>query len=46
VGLGGFALHELRTARPLLDVRLFGQRAFRAGSISIFVQFLADAFSP
>ena len=41
VGLGGFARHELRTARPLLDVRLFGQRAFRAGSISIFVQFLA-----
>jgi EmrB/QacA subfamily drug resistance transporter len=40
VGLVGFALWELRTATPLLDVRLFRLRGFSTGSISIFVQFL------
>jgi EmrB/QacA subfamily drug resistance transporter len=40
LGLVGFALWELRTATPLLDVRLFRLRGFSTGSLSIFVQFL------
>jgi EmrB/QacA subfamily drug resistance transporter len=40
VGLVGFAVWELRTATPLLDVRLFRLRGFSTGSLSIFVQFL------
>lgn len=40
VGLVGFALWELHTATPLLDVRLFRLRGFSTGSVSIFVQFL------
>jgi EmrB/QacA subfamily drug resistance transporter len=40
VGLIGFALWELRTPTPLLDVRLFRLRGFSTGSISIFVQFV------
>lgn len=37
-GAAGFAAWELRTARPLLDVRLFSHPGFTAGSLSIFVQ--------
>lgn len=40
VGLVGFSLWELRTATPLLDVRLFRVAGFRVGSISIFAQFV------
>lgn len=40
IGLVGFALWELRTPTPLLDVRLFRLRGFSTGSVSIFVQFL------
>lgn len=40
VGLIGFVLFELANERPMLDVRLFKLRAFGAGSISIFFQFL------
>jgi MFS family permease len=41
VGLGGFVAWELRTARPLLDVRLFAARGFSTGSVSILLQFIA-----
>ncbi|MEM8903906.1 MAG: MFS transporter [Actinomycetota bacterium] len=41
VGLVSFVLWELRTPRPLLDVRLFRLRGFSTGSLSIFLQFLA-----
>jgi hypothetical protein len=40
VGLGGFALWELRTSRPLLDLRLFRLRGFATGTVSIFVQYI------
>ncbi|MEL6893145.1 MAG: MFS transporter [Actinomycetota bacterium] len=40
VGLLGFAVWELRTDRPLLDVRLFRLRGFSTGSVSIFIQFV------
>ena len=36
-----FALVELRREHPLLDVRLFANRAFGSGSMSLLVQFLA-----
>ncbi|MEV6069076.1 MFS transporter [Nocardia sp. NPDC052001] len=35
-----FALIELRTAHPLLDVRLFADRGFASGTLSLTVQFL------
>lgn len=38
--LVGFVVWELQSRAPLLDVRLFANRGVRAGSISIFVQFL------
>ncbi|MEM8705407.1 MAG: MFS transporter [Actinomycetota bacterium] len=41
VGLVAFVVWELRTDRPLLDVRLFRLRGFSTGSLSIFLQFLA-----
>ncbi len=41
IGLIGFVLWELRTSHPVLEVRLFGNRAFGAGSLSIGVQFFA-----
>ncbi len=41
IGLVGFVLWELRTERPVLDVRLFRNRAFGAGAFSIGVQFFA-----
>lgn len=41
LGCAGFVLQELRTARPLLDVRLFRHRAFTAGAVSVFLQFFA-----
>jgi EmrB/QacA subfamily drug resistance transporter len=36
-----FVAYELRRASPLLDVRLFGNAAFAAGSVSVTVQFTA-----
>ncbi|MGW4523732.1 MFS transporter [Amycolatopsis sp. NPDC004378] len=36
-----FVGYELRRAAPLLDVRLFGNAAFAAGSVSVTVQFTA-----
>ncbi|MEV4148702.1 MFS transporter [Amycolatopsis sp. NPDC049691] len=36
-----FVGYELRRADPLLDVRLFGNAAFAAGSVSVTVQFTA-----
>lgn len=38
--LVAFVVWELDVARPLLDVRLFAKRGVRAGSLSIFVQFV------
>lgn len=39
--LAGFVGWEMRRPNPLLDPRLFGNRAFAAGSLSITVQFFA-----
>jgi EmrB/QacA subfamily drug resistance transporter len=39
--LCGFVWFELRSSRPVLDVRLFANRAFGAGSFSVFCQFFA-----
>lgn len=39
--LGGFVLWELRAAEPLLDPRLFAVPGFRAGTVSITLQFFA-----
>lgn len=36
-----FVAYELRRASPLLNVRLFGNAAFAAGSVSVTVQFTA-----
>lgn len=36
----GFVRHELHTEHPLLDVRLFGVRAFGGAALSIFVTFV------
>ncbi len=41
VAAGVFAWVELRRQHPLLDVRLFGNRAFGSGSMSLLLQFLA-----
>ncbi len=41
LGLGGFVVRELRTDAPLLDVRLFANRGFGMGSLSVTVQFFA-----
>lgn len=38
----GFVVIELRRTSPLLDVRLFRNRAFAAGSLSVALQFLAS----
>jgi EmrB/QacA subfamily drug resistance transporter len=40
VSLAAFAVHESRTPRPMLDVRLFARRGFTTGSLAITVQFL------
>ncbi|MGW0173778.1 MFS transporter [Rhodococcus sp. NPDC003322] len=37
-----FTVVELRRAEPLLDVRLFGNRGFSAGSLSMTLQYLAS----
>ena len=37
-----FVVVELRRTEPLLDVRLFGNRGFSAGSLSMTLQFLAS----
>lgn len=41
VVLAGFVVWELRTADPLLDPRLFAVVGFRAGTVSITLQFFA-----
>jgi EmrB/QacA subfamily drug resistance transporter len=41
VGLVGFIAWELRREHPLLDVRLFRNRAFSTGTAGITIQFLA-----
>jgi Na+/melibiose symporter-like transporter len=41
LALTGFVVRQLRTAHPLLDVRLFVLRGFGAGSVSVTVQFFA-----
>lgn len=41
VALVAFAAWEWRVPKPLLDVRLFASPGVRAGSLAIFVQFLA-----
>lgn len=38
--LTAFVLWELRTARPMLDVRLFALRGFTTGTLALTVQFL------
>lgn len=39
LAFAGFVAWELRTSRPLLDVRLFRRAGTRAGSFSVFIQF-------
>ena len=39
--LGAFVAWELRQAAPLLDPRVFAQRSLSAGSLTIFIQFVA-----
>jgi EmrB/QacA subfamily drug resistance transporter len=41
LALVGFVAWELKSSKPVLDVRLFANRAFGSGSLSIFVQFFA-----
>lgn len=40
-GLAAFVGHELETAEPMLDVRLFRSRGLSAGSALVFLQFFA-----
>ena len=40
--LAAFVAWELRVGHPLLDVRLFGNRAFAAGSFSVLLQFFVS----
>jgi EmrB/QacA subfamily drug resistance transporter len=40
LALIGFVLWELRTPRPMLDVRLFARRGFSTGALALTVQFL------
>lgn len=42
LGIGGFIVHELRTAHPSLDVRLFRHRGLAAGSLLTSLQFFAS----
>lgn len=42
VGLAGFIIHELRSAEPSLDVRLFRNRGLAAGSLLVSLQFFAS----
>lgn len=39
--LAAFVAWELRQAAPLLDPRVFAQRSLSAGSLTIFIQFMA-----
>ena len=41
VALGAFVLWELRVDQPMLDPRLFRNRSFSAGSLTVMVQFFA-----
>ena len=41
LGLVTFVLWELRSDRPMLDPRLFRNRTFSAGSLTVMVQFFA-----
>ncbi|MBD1319646.1 MFS transporter [Gordonia hankookensis] len=40
--VGVFCIIELRRESPLLDIRLFANRAFGAGSLSVAIQFLGS----
>jgi EmrB/QacA subfamily drug resistance transporter len=40
IGLGLFALVEFRVGHPLIDLRLFADRAFAAGTVSLILHFL------
>lgn len=40
LGLGAFVVIELRRSHPLLDMRLFANRAFSAGTLSLILHFL------
>ncbi|WP_024795419.1 MFS transporter [Tomitella biformata] len=40
LALIGFTLWELRSTHPLLDVRLFKDRGFASGSVSLTIQFM------
>ncbi|MGL5866745.1 MAG: MFS transporter [Dermatophilaceae bacterium] len=42
VALAAFVIHELRTAAPSLDVRLFRDRGLAAGSLLVSLQFFAS----
>ena len=42
VALAGFVVHELRTAAPSLDVRLFARRGLAAGALLVSLQFFAS----
>jgi EmrB/QacA subfamily drug resistance transporter len=42
VGLVAFVLHEAHSAAPMLDVRLFLRPTLAAGSLLVFLQFLAS----
>lgn len=42
LALVGFVVHELRTAAPALDVRLFRNRGLAAGSLLVSLQFFAS----
>jgi EmrB/QacA subfamily drug resistance transporter len=41
IGIAGYVVLGLRAQEPLLDPRLFALRGFRAGGITIVVQFMA-----
>lgn len=41
IGLVAFVMWELRVSRPMLDPRLFRNRSFSAGSLTVMVQFFA-----
>jgi len=41
LGIVGYVVVDLRSSDPLLDPRLFALRGFRAGGITIVVQFMA-----
>ena len=42
LALAGFVVHELRSAAPSLDVRLFARRGLAAGALLVSLQFFAS----